>query len=306
MDRDASIREALASLRDVFPAMRVRTEHIQLDERLTIFRATITLPSGGEATGYGSVEGLSVAAVTEAENRALTRALVLMGLDDEFVLALADDGTSSPVYGRGDADAAGPEAGVAESGDPLNLGPTPSAADVAAATGMQLGVRREAAAPIPSARPSAEPPAFESRLPERRVPEARTPEARTPEPRAPEPAPERVPDHEPAAPAPDDEAGTDELLEERSQRRDVPTATRGALRRPMTPSARQRESDAAVSQASFWAWASDRGLGSRELVEEYIGQPIKGMRPSAVMNRILEVEAERGDGPPDDLDDDQR
>ncbi len=269
MESDGAIIAALNDVRAEFPAMRVRTEHVQLDGELTVFRATITLPSGAEATGYGSVTGMGVTAIARAEGRALLRAMTLLGVDQDAYDLRDGAGDDREPDEREDDD---PYVGtdryraVADEGpaDPFNLGASPSAAAVASATGMRLGAR-PAAAPddVPPgvgqpAPPAARPGASSESRPARADAAAR-------EPQAPPAAPATSASAAPAVVAPGPAAGSQTDADE----------------------------DAGVSHQAFWRWASDRGLSNRADVEDLLGQSIGGMRPAAV--RDLIVAAQEGD-----------
>ncbi|MGH2562857.1 MAG: hypothetical protein ACRDJH_27680, partial [Thermomicrobiales bacterium] len=48
------VRIRLLWLRREHPDAEIVTEHVQIDDTSAIFKATVTLPSGGKASGYGS------------------------------------------------------------------------------------------------------------------------------------------------------------------------------------------------------------------------------------------------------------
>lgn len=270
MEADGAIIAALNDVRAEFPAMRVRTEHVQLDGESTVFRATITLPTGAEATGYGSVAGSGVTAIALAEGRALLRAMTLLGVDQDAYDLRDGAGDDAGAEEREDDD---PYAGtdryraVADEGpaDPFNLGASPSAAAVASATGMRLGTRL---VPSEEAPPAARRDASSAGRPGSRTdaPPVED-EPGSQEPQMPPPPVEQAtnrspsPDTAPASPSPGDQNDTDE--------------------------------DAGVSHQAFWRWAGDRGLSNRTDVEDLLGQSIGGMRPAAV--RDLIVAAQEGD-----------
>ncbi len=260
MEAEGAIVAALNDVRAEFPAMRVRTEHVTLDGPLTVFRATITLPTGAEATGYGSVAGSGVDAIALAEGRALARAMALLGVDqdaydgrvptDDDGYEERDDGPDAPYAGSGLYQAVAD----ASPSDPYNLGTSPSAAAVASATGMRLGARSITAAPRPPEGQNEDPPAG-----------TMTAQSR------------------PAAPPP----RPIETESSSSQRRDTtpPAATPPPER--ASPTQNDADDDAGVSHQAFWRWAGERGLTNRTDVEDLIGQSIGGMRPAAVRDLII-------------------
>lgn len=265
MEAEGAIIAALNDVRTEFPAMRVRTEHVLLDGPLTVFRATITLPTGAEATGYGSVVGSGVEAIALAEGRALARTMALLGVDqdaydgripgDDSYEDQGDDGSNDQYAGSGLYQAVADE----PPSDPYNLGTSPSAAAVASATGMRLGVR-----PAASDRPTAAPRDEAAPAPDRPVARSR--------PASPPLRP--VEAERPAPPRPEASA---------------PASATGSVPDPATASPIQNDSDedAGVSHQAFWRWAGERGLSNRTDVEDLIGQSIGGMRPAAVRDLVI-------------------
>ena len=273
MELDASIHDVLTGLWAEYPAMTIRMRDVRIDEHLTVFRATIVLPTGTEVSAYGSAEAFGVAAIAEAQWRALATAISLLGLDVGAEGEVIGAGRPSAPYERADGLARRVAETEPESTDPLNLGPTPSAADVAAATGMRLGAR-----PGSSSDPATAPTAMPTSgiAAPTRPPEPRSPASRPTQAEPPEMAEQRVADAR-------------------------PTATSGAAaspaptpinRRPRERVRSAAEEEAGVSQKTFWLWAAERGLSSREDVEALLGQSISGMRPSEVRDRILDAEDE--------------
>ena len=272
MEAEGAIIAALNDVRAEFPTMRVRTEHVVLDGPLTVFRATIALPSGAEATGYGSVVGSGVDAIALAEGRALARAMALLGVDQDAYDAQSH--VDEIDLGRDAADDEDRYVGSALSravadeapADPFNLGPSPSAAAIASATGMRLGARPAA----DTAEPASTPPA--NGLVNRSS-------ARPAAPTAPPP-----PDDRGAASA---GPGAESEPDAGASRPAAPVSAGGR------PAASESEDDAGVSHQAFWRWAGERGLSNRADVEDLLGQSIGGMRPAAV--RDLIIAAQEGD-----------
>ncbi|HEV2529520.1 MAG TPA: hypothetical protein VGT61_13820 [Thermomicrobiales bacterium] len=270
MDADEAVLAALIDLRAMFPAMQVRTEHVLLGPDTTVFRATIALPSGAEATGYGGVAGTGLPAIAAAEHLALARAMAFLGIDPDTLDVPDDLGDQVPVAMSAPlAPTSVPDRRVAEEppSDPFNLGTAPSPAAVAAATGMRLG-----------ARPNPDGPTVERSAPAR-------PAARSADP-SPVPAP---------APAPE-RATSDQLERPAPPTRQEPGG--GASTRPAADGAGDTDDDVAVSHQAFWRWAGERGLENRTDVEDLLGRSIGGLRPAAV--RDLIIAAQEGVAPDDD------
>lgn len=67
----------LRALRHEHPSLRVSSELIRLDENTAVVRVEILLPNGGSMASLGAADDASV---ETAENRALTRALMALGI----------------------------------------------------------------------------------------------------------------------------------------------------------------------------------------------------------------------------------
>ena len=93
----------LVWLRDQHPAALIETQHIELDleRNHAIFRATVTIPDGGTATGYGSETARDFGDFIEkAETKAIGRALAALGFGTQFTgdeLAEGERIVDSPV-----------------------------------------------------------------------------------------------------------------------------------------------------------------------------------------------------------------
>lgn len=92
---DRGVRLHLQSLRREHPNAEIVTEHIRIDDEIAIFRATVTIPGGGKATGHGSVRAQADATYIEsAEMKALARALAVLGFS-----AQPAEGEAAPMPG---------------------------------------------------------------------------------------------------------------------------------------------------------------------------------------------------------------
>ncbi len=79
------VKWRLVWLRETHPDAQIETEMVQLDRNLAVFRAKVSLPGGGSATGWGS-EGLDDFRdyIEKAETKALGRALAALGFGTQF------------------------------------------------------------------------------------------------------------------------------------------------------------------------------------------------------------------------------
>ena len=79
------VKWRLVWLRETHPDAQIETEMVQLDRNFAVFRAKVSLPGGGSATGWGS-EGLDDFRdyIEKAETKALGRALAALGFGTQF------------------------------------------------------------------------------------------------------------------------------------------------------------------------------------------------------------------------------
>jgi hypothetical protein len=144
------VKFRLLWLRREHPDAEILTEHVRIDDTTAIFKATVTIPGGGKATGYGSETAADFGDFIEkAETKAIGRALNALGYGAQF--AEGDEDTqpapSMPPARRQTA----PTPPPASAKPPL----------VAADTTPPAAQRRPAASPTPltqratSARPAA-------------------------------------------------------------------------------------------------------------------------------------------------------
>lgn len=76
------VAQRLVWLRRDHPDATIETEVIRLDDETAVFRARVTIPGGGSATGHGSETASDFTDYIEkAETRALGRALHALGYD---------------------------------------------------------------------------------------------------------------------------------------------------------------------------------------------------------------------------------
>ena len=89
------VKDRLIWLREEHPDAAITTEmvHLDLELQLAVFRAQVTVPNRGSATGYGSETERDFPAgwVEKAETKAIGRALAALGFGTQFALEL-DEG----------------------------------------------------------------------------------------------------------------------------------------------------------------------------------------------------------------------
>jgi hypothetical protein len=113
------VRYRVLWLRRDHPNAEIVTEHVRIDDTIAIFKATVTLPDGGKATGYGSeTTGDFPDYIEKAETKALGRALNALGFGAQFVEAEDEDQSQvrpvppRPASGRPQASASGSGGGA--------------------------------------------------------------------------------------------------------------------------------------------------------------------------------------------------
>ena len=167
------VRGRLLWLRAEHPEARVATEHVLLDERHAVFRATAELPSGARASGYGAASAAeSDDYIERAETRALGRALAVLGFGMQYT---ADFDLLEP-------EAAAPEPAPAPVRPPRGEGEKPASPAAAEPASEERPAARRAAEPprirmVPPPEESTPAPMPEPRSVPAAVPEATQTEA---------------------------------------------------------------------------------------------------------------------------------
>ena len=100
------VKWRLLWLRKEHPDAEIVTELVQHDPQMAIFKATVTVPTGGKATGYGSETASDFPDFIEkAETKAIGRALNALGYGAQFGdFQRSDDPTieRAPAHGSGE------------------------------------------------------------------------------------------------------------------------------------------------------------------------------------------------------------
>lgn len=105
------VKWRLLWLRKEHPDAELVTEMVEHDQQMAIFKATVTLPSGGKATGYGSETASDFPDFIEkAETKAIGRALNALGFGAQFGERGDDASTHPPARVGGERAAARPTA----------------------------------------------------------------------------------------------------------------------------------------------------------------------------------------------------
>jgi hypothetical protein len=91
------VKWRLLWLRKEHPDAELITEMVEHDQQMAIFKATVTLPTGGKATGYGSETANDFPDFIEkAETKAIGRALNALGFGAQFGERGDDTGSVPP------------------------------------------------------------------------------------------------------------------------------------------------------------------------------------------------------------------
>lgn len=79
------VMHRLVWVREVHPDAQIETELVNLSPEIAVFKARVTLPSGGSATGYGSETPRDFGDYIEkAETKSIGRALAAAGFGTQF------------------------------------------------------------------------------------------------------------------------------------------------------------------------------------------------------------------------------
>lgn len=280
------VKWRLVWLRSEHPDAQIATEHVTITSDMAIFKAQVTIPGGGSATGYGSETSKDFTDFIEkAETKALGRALIALGYGTPYAQDFGEDEVvettpsvravpAGPDAPRPERPSAAPQAALAPrpSVAPQSPRPEPIPADTRRAAlprplreveehapePLAAAPRREA--PEPRREPTPPAPFDDEPTPVRPLPPRPTPVQTAPRP-APRPA-APVP-----APAP------------------VPTPAPSFTREPL------EEEDEAIDLANygwteFWSWARARGFNDRKSLDAVVGRPTNGMTPLEIRKQI--------------------
>lgn len=105
------LRQRLRALRGRYPGLAVTTELTHIHDEQVVIRASLTFSDGGSITAHAAEptgSGLLDTAIELAEQRALARALDLLGVGDTSSLTRRDSALSEPQDPRGETPAPEP------------------------------------------------------------------------------------------------------------------------------------------------------------------------------------------------------
>ena len=245
------VKWRLLWLRREHPDAEIVTEHVQIDPTIAIFKATVSLPTGGKATGYGSeTAGDFGDFIEKAETKAIGRALNALGYGAQFGERGAEEDDAGSYPRPVDAPAA-----------PSTPEPSPSAT----------------ARPPVAAAPSPVPDAGSSGRPGGGREQTEREATETVQPIDFVAGRERV-----TAPRPSDRAAGADTPPVRDRK---PVATTAG--EPGTETTAASEPDLAeYSWTAFWPWARGLGLNGPKAVEGLIGRPTAGLTPAELRDLI--------------------
>jgi hypothetical protein len=94
------VKWRLVWLRSIYPNALIDTEmvHLDPDKGMAVFKATVTIPEGGSATGYGSETAKDFGDWLEkAETKSIGRALAALGFGTQFAAEMSEGEVDRPV-----------------------------------------------------------------------------------------------------------------------------------------------------------------------------------------------------------------
>ena len=252
------VKWRLLWLRREHPNAEITTEHVRLDESSAIFRATVILPAGGSATGYGSeTVGDFPDFIEKAETKAIGRALNALGYGAQFTEAEEEGASATTAPAR-----------TSSAPTPTST-PTSTVTSPPPARSGPVATPRQDPAPIPAPDPAA------TQRSSGRGAE-RPPSTMATSPRA----------------APRRDAPID--IDQRRERASASAATPPpAPSNPPADAAASAEPDMAdFSWTAFWQWARPLGFSNKPELEATIGRSIDGLTPADVRALIRTVRGE--------------
>ncbi len=279
------VKWRLVWLRSEHPDALITTEHITITADLAVFKAQVSIPGAGSATGHGSETAKDFGDFIEkAETKALGRALLALGYGTQFAQEFGEDESLDVVP------AVRAMPARAESARPEGLPVRQSSAPQAAPAPRP---------PVASAIPRAEPIPADARRPApmRPLREAESDSTGDDAPATPSPAIALADDDnlfdtlarpaEPPAPAPPAPAP-------RAPQRPSPPPP---APRPLPAPAFTREpaedvgEDEVIDMANygwteFWSWARALGFNDRKSLDAVVGRPTNGMTPLEIRKQI--------------------
>ena len=253
------VKWRLVWLRREHPDAEILTELVRIEDGLAIFKATVTLPTGGKASGYGSETAADFGDFIEkAETKAIGRALNALGYGAQF----SERGEEEPAPPTAPPPPPRPAArpDTPERPAPAAAAPPPAPAEAEPAARPEKPARVAAA---DAATTAPDEPTARSQPP---APTPIRPASQAPAAQPARPAPQTRPARPAAAKA---EAGSDEGDD------DVDMAD--------------------INWTAFWAWARPLGYRNRDEIEALLGRTLATLTPGEV--RVLSRAAgQAGDG----------
>lgn len=287
------VKWRLVWLRSEHPDAQIATEHVTITADLAIFKAQVTVPGGGSATGYGSETARDFGDFIEkAETKALGRALIALGYGTQFAQEFGEDELTETVPARLDPPQRVPA--------PARQEPPPAARPEPLARVSAQGPTLQPATPQRAATPATPPRAEAIPVDSRRAAPVRP--LRDLDADAPAPVtierPERPAAVERPTPAPG-RAEEPELEPEPLVRpaariaqpqpvvRPAPRPTPVLTREPDLDSIEEEDVDMAnYGWTEFWSWARARGFSDRKSLDAVVGRPTGGMTPMEIRKSI--------------------
>lgn len=262
------VKWRLVWLRSEHPDAQISTEHVTLASDMAIFKAQVTIPGGGSATGYGAESAQATTDfIEQAETKALGRALLALG----FGTPPAAAAEGAPATATTPAARLVP-ASVEEVRSRSFTAPQPAQAPRELATPatpprpepIPADTRRNTPRPLRdfSATPAAEPDLAD--LPTDEPAEARLPVAED------EPPARPLKAAPPLRPAP----------------RPAPAASPAYTREPVEDADDEVVDLANYGWTEFWSWARARGFNDRKSLDAVVGRPTNGMTPLEIRKQI--------------------
>jgi len=290
------VKWRLLWLRREHPDAEILTEHVRIDEGMAIFKATVTVPTGGKATGYGSeTAGDFGDFIEKAETKAIGRALNALGYGAQF----SEKGEEESIPAPAATPRSQPRPVTPDRPSPARSDAAPRPATPPVQPPQSPSPARTEAPPRPSAAPArGESIAAQSSDVADRInqlsPDAHAPRPRTVSPISDEPVPIRPTDppyvDRPTRPEPQSESRPSQASAPGPARSVRPAAAAAPAN---TPDDGDDVDLADMTWTAFWAWARPLGYNKRGDIEQFLGHSIDALTPAEVRTQVRTA---RGEG----------
>ncbi len=277
------VKWRLVWLRSEHPDAQITTEHVTITADMAIFKAQVSIPGAGSATGYGSESAAAFNDFIEkAETRALGRALLALGYDAQFAQEFGEDEVTETVPAR---------PAMPRPEPPVAARPTPAPTPQFTSSPQFATPQRPVTPPSPP-RAEAIPADHRRATPIRPLQEADDDETFAALLAEERPAPRRSARPSPRRSGPPSRRNRTPRPAPRTPQpqpivRPAPRPSPVLTREPDLDTLEEEGVDMAnYGWTEFWSWARARGFSDRKSLDAVVGRPTSGMTPMEIRKQI--------------------